>query len=185
MRAGIVVSPVKVELGGRSAAGEGDATGPAQFEDAERFHQLQELVDFAFVPGDLDREAGGLDVDNLRPKDIANLHDFGTGGGGGLHPQQNQFPIDDVPVLEVVDFEDIDQLVELFDDLFQDLIVSDNHKGHAGDFIVLGGADVESIDIKATAAEKTGDSRENAEAVLDYNRDGMSHKKEKVLNNKR
>ena len=84
-----------------------------------------------------------------------------------------------------MDFDYIDQLVELFDDLFQDLIVSDNHKGHAGDFIVLGGADVESIDIKATAAEKTGDSRENAEAVLDYNRDGMSHKKEKVLNNKR
>jgi hypothetical protein len=49
----------------------------------------------------------------------------------------------------------------------------------------LGGADVKSIDIKATTAEKTGDSCENAEAVLDYNRDGMSHKKEKVLNYKR
>jgi hypothetical protein len=49
----------------------------------------------------------------------------------------------------------------------------------------LGGANVESIDIKATATEKTGDSGKNAKAVLDYNRDGMSHKKEKVLNNKR
>lgn len=146
---------------------------------------MQELVDFAFVPSDLDREAGGLDIDNFRPKDIANLHDFGTGGGGGLHPQQNQFPIDDVPVLEIVDFEDIDQLVELFDDLFENLIVSDDHECHAGDFVVLSGADVQGVDIKAATAEKAGDSRKNAKAVLDYNRDGMSHKKEKMLNNKR
>jgi len=84
-----------------------------------------------------------------------------------------------------VNFEHIHKLVELFDHLFEDLIVADNDKGHAGDFVVLGWADIQGVDIEAPAAKKSCDPGQDPEAVLDYDRNGMAHKKEKMLNYKK
>ncbi len=47
---------------------------------------------------------------------------------------------------------------ELFDDLFQNLIVADDNDGHAGNFIVLSGADVEGVDIEAATAKEPCDA---------------------------
>ena len=119
---------------------------------------MEELADFAFVAGDFNGKAGGLDVDNLGAKDVADLHDLWPSGGGGFDAKQNEFAIDDVSIFEVVHFENIDQFFELFDDLFQDLIVADDNDGHARYFIVLGRADVEGIDIEAATAKKPCDA---------------------------
>ena len=118
-----------------------------------------------------------MDVDNFGAEDVADLHNLGPSGGGGLHAQKDQFPIDDIPVFEVVDFKNVDQFIELFHHLFENLVIAHDHEGHARDFVVLGGADVESIDIKSAPAEKACDSGEDPEAILDYDRDGMAHKK--------
>jgi len=119
---------------------------------------LEELADFAFVTSDLDGKTGGLDVDNLGAKDVADLHDLWPSGGGGFDAKQNKFAVDDVSIFEVVHFENIDQFFELFDDLLQDLIIADDNDGHSGDFIVLGGADVEGIDIEAATAKEPCDA---------------------------
>jgi hypothetical protein len=84
-----------------------------------------------------------------------------------------------------VNLEHIHKLVELFHHLFKDLIIPDNNKGHAGDFVVLGRADTQGVDIEATSAKKSGDPGQDPEAVLDYDRDGVAHKKEKMLNTKK
>ena len=119
---------------------------------------MEELANFAFVTSDLNGKASGLDVDNLGTEDIADLHDFWPSGGGGFDAKQNKFAVDDVSIFEVVHFENIDQFFELFDDLFQDLIVADDNDGHARYFIVLGRADVEGIDIEAATAKETCDT---------------------------
>ena len=119
---------------------------------------MEELADFAFVAGDFNGKAGGLDVDNLGTKDVTDLHDFWPSGSGGFDAKQNKFSVDDVSIFEVVDFEDIDKFFELFDDLLQDLIVADDNDGHARYFIVLGRADVEGIDIEAATAKKPCDA---------------------------
>ncbi len=119
---------------------------------------MEELADFAFVASDLNGKTGGLDVDNLGAEDVTDLHDFWPSGGGGFDAKQNEFAVDDVSIFEVVHFENIDQFFELFDDLFQDLIVADDNDGHSGDFIVLGGADVEGIDIEAATAKEPCDA---------------------------
>ena len=119
---------------------------------------MEELADFAFVAGDFNGKTGGLDVDNLGAEDVTDLHDFWPSGGGGFDAKQNKFAVDDVSIFEVVDFENIDQFFELFDDLFQDLIVADDNDGHAGNFIVLGRTDVEGIDIEAATAKKPCDA---------------------------
>ena len=75
-----------------------------------------------------------------------------------------------------MDFEHIDQFFELFDDLLQDLIIADDNDGHAGDFIVLGGSDVEGIDVEAAAAKKTCNAGEYPETVLNDDGDSMAHK---------
>jgi hypothetical protein len=137
---------------------------------------LEELANFAFVTSDFNGKAGGLDVDNLGAEDVADLHDFWPSGSSGFDAKQNKFAVDDIPVFEVVDFENIDQFFELFDDLFQDLIVADDNDGHAGDLIVLGGSDVEGIDVEAAPTEKTCDAGEYPETVLNDDRDSMAHK---------
>ena len=119
---------------------------------------MEELADFALVAGDFDGKAGGLDVDDFGAEDVTDLHDFWPSGGGSFDAKQNKFSVDNVSIFEVVHFEDIDKFFELFDDLFQDLIVADDNDGHAGNFIVLGGADVEGIDIEAATAKKPCDA---------------------------
>ncbi len=119
---------------------------------------MEELADFAFVTGDFNGKAGGLDVDNLGTEDVADLHDLWSSGGGGFNAKQNKFAVDDVSIFEVVHFENIDQFFELFDDLFQNLIVADDNDGHARYLIVLGGPDGEGIDIEAATAKETCDA---------------------------
>ena len=119
---------------------------------------MEELADFAFVAGDFNGKASGLDVDNLGAKDVTDLHDFWPSGSGGFDAKQNEFAVDDVPIFEVVHFENLDKFFELFDDLLQDLIVADDNDGHAGNFIVLGWADVEGIDIEAATAKEPCDA---------------------------
>jgi hypothetical protein len=49
----------------------------------------------------------------------------------------------------------------------------------------LGWANIQGVDIEATAAKKSGDPGQDPEAVLDYDRDSVAHKKEKMLNTKK
>jgi len=159
-----------------SAAGQGDPARPAQFEDSEGFHQGEKLVDLALVAGHLDGEAGGLHVDDFGAEDVANLHHLRAGGGVGLHLEEDQLPVDDIAILEVMDLEHIDQLFELFDHLLENLVVPDDHDGHPRNLVVLGGADVESVDVKAASAKETGDPGEHPEPVLNHDRNGVTHK---------
>ncbi len=79
---------------------------------------------------------------------------------------EHQFAIHVFAFAEVVDFDDVGQLVELFDDLFQRGVVAARDDGHARGGGVLRRGDVERVDVVATAAEQSGHARQHAEFVL-------------------
>ena len=75
-----------------------------------------------------------------------------------------------------MDFQDIDELLELLDHLLKDLIIAHDHDGHPGDLVVLGGTHVEGVDVEAPAAKKPGDPGKHPEPVLDHDGNGVTHK---------
>lgn len=172
---GLVVVCWLILVRGLFGTGEGDLAGAGQFGDPKLLHQGQEFVDLALGTGDLDGKALRLHVDDLCPEDIADLHDFGTGLGIGLHPDEDEFPIDIVGFAEVLDADDVHELVELLVDLIKHLVIAPHHDGHAGGFGVERRADVQGVYIETAAAEHTRDAGEDAELVFDEDGDGVTH----------
>src|SRR6516164_4790046 len=91
--------------------------GAGQVQHSKGFHQVQELLNLALVARHLDGKALGLNIHNLSPKDVSNLHDLRASFGinGNLH--QDQLAVDVFTVPEVDDLEDVSQFIQLFDDL--------------------------------------------------------------------
>ena len=94
---------------------------------------------------------------------------------------QNQFAVNELILPEIHDLEDVDQLVELFDNLIQGGVVAAGDDGHARGGGLLGGGDVERVDVVAAAAEKPGNAREHAEFVLHQHGYCMTHNVARVL----
>ena len=69
----------------------------------------------------------------------------------------------------------VHQLVELLDDLLDGRVVAARDDRHAAGVGVVGGADVESVDVVAAPAEQSGDAREHAEFIFHQHRDCVSH----------
>src|SRR5882762_4900915 len=101
---------------------DGDLAGAGEVEDAEGLHQLDEFQYLRFIAGDLDGQVLGLHIDDLRAKDVANLHHLGAGLRIDLDLEQDQFAIDELAFVEILHFDDVDQLVELAGDLIEDAV---------------------------------------------------------------
>ena len=70
---------------------------------------------------------------------------------------------------KVLDFEHMNQLFELFDDLLQRGVVAPGDDRHARGFRVFGWAYVQSVDVVAASAEQAGHASEHPELVFDQN----------------
>src|SRR5207249_4964970 len=132
-----------------------DFAGTGDVADAERFHQFNECGDFGFVAGDLDGQRFVRDVHDLRPEDVANLHDFGPGLRVDADLDQHQLAIDIFAIAEILHLDHVHELVELLGDLFQHGVVALDHDGHPGGGRVLRRGDVEGVDIVAATAEQS------------------------------
>lgn len=123
-------------------AGEGDFSRAGEVADAEVSHEGEELGDFAFGAGDFDGEFFRLHIDDLGTENIANLHDVAACLRVGVHTQEDEFAVHVLFVAEILHADDIDQLLELFGDLLEHLIVTADLNGHARSGGIEGGADV-------------------------------------------
>ena len=146
-----------------------------QFRDAECFHQAEEFFDFAFVAGDFDGEALGLNVHDFGAENVGDLHDFGAGFGIHGDSDEDQFAVHVFALAEIVQLEDVDEFVQLLDDLIQSGFVAMGDDGHAGGGGFLSGGDVEGFDVVAASAEEAGDAGEDAELVFDQDGYCMTH----------
>src|SRR5688572_21867461 len=73
----------------------GDTAGADQLEDAVGPHPLDEGLDLAFTPGDLDHQLAGADVDDFGPEDFDQLADLrALVAGRRLDLEQHQVALD-------------------------------------------------------------------------------------------
>jgi len=113
-----------------SPARQGNLAGSGQVQHAEALHQIHELLNFALIARDFDRESLWLDVDNLGAKNIRDLHHLGPRFGINRHFYQNQLAVHVLAVAEIGYFENIRQLIELLDDLFKGRVVTTRDDRH-------------------------------------------------------
>ena len=85
----------------------------------------------------------------------------------GPNLDEDEFPPDGVFGFELDDFDDVDELVELFFDLLQGGFVGGDDHGDAGDPLVIGDADGEAVDVVAPAGKEPGNAGEHPEIVFD------------------
>ena len=93
----------------------------------------------------------------------------------GRDLDQRQLALDMARLGEVDHLDDVDQLVELLVDLRQHLVVAARHQGdarHRGSSV---SATVRLSMLKPRPLNMPGDARQDAELVLDQNRNGMAH----------
>ena len=95
--------------------------------------------------------------------------------GGDL--DERQLALDVADLVEVVHLDDADQLVELFVDLLDHLIVAVGHERDPRDSRIERFGDRQALDVEAPAAEQPGNAREHAELVLDEDRYGVTHER--------
>src|SRR5205823_4425108 len=108
-------------------------------------------------------------------ENVRDLHHLGAGFGIHRHLHHHQFTVDILVGAKVLNFQNVHQLFELLDDLFQRRIIAAGDDGHAGGVGILGGAYIQGVNIIATASEQAGHAREHTEFVFHENRDCMSH----------
>ena len=142
-----------------STAWEGDLAGAGELENPERLHQFDELLDLAFIARDLDGETVLLHIDNFCAENVCDLHHFGSGLGVYPDLDQHKFTVHVFAVAEIVHFDRVNKLVELFHNLINSGVVPACDNGHPRNSRVLRWGDVERIDVESAPAEKPGHAR--------------------------
>lgn len=135
----------------RIASNHRDTSRSNEFGDPEGSNPFDERLDFIFASADFDHELVGSHVDDATTKNVdefSNLTSLSTTGGLDLHQQQVSF--DEVAGTDVDDTNDGDDLFQLFSDLLQDAIVTDDYEGHPREFLVFRFTDRERVDVVAT-----------------------------------
>ena len=98
------------------------------------------------------------------------------------HLHQHQFAVHVFALAEILHLDDVRQLVELLDDLFQRGLVAVRDDGHARDvFGSCVGRDVERVNVVAASAEQAGHAREQVgnQVTLSYRKEAFSRIKER------
>jgi len=88
---------------------------------------------------------------------------------------QQQLAVDEILSGHIGDTDDVDQLVELFVDLFDDPVIADYDQGDAGSALLYRLAGDDALNIVAAGAEEPDDARHHPGAVLHFQIDDMSH----------
>src|SRR5690606_32538146 len=136
----------------------GQHAGAGEFENAEGFDELEERGHLALVAGELDDDVALGDVDDLRAEDVADLHDLGAGGAGGLDLHEHELADDGLALLEVHHIDHVDELAELLDAEVERGVVALGHHGDAREGGIVGGGHVERVDVEAAAGKHAGDA---------------------------
>lgn len=104
-------------------------------------------------------------IDDLGSINIANLDD--------LRPvltdrdsQDDKLAGRELTLRQVLDVDDLDELVQLFDTLVQLLRVPFYSGRYPGEIRIVGGTDIEGVDVESAPTEHPRHAGENAEVIL-------------------
>src|SRR5262249_33273013 len=141
----------------RLAAHERDPSRAGQFQDPVGTHHLDEGFDFLFLPGDLDHDVLGSDVDHATSEHFQQEYDFRPLLRGRFDFDEHQIALDEILTTDVLDGDHRNDLVELLADLLKFGIVSVNYERHSRQIGVFGLANGQAIDIKAARGQHSRD----------------------------
>src|SRR3990170_3742123 len=158
------------------SAGDGDLAGPHDLPDAEGAQHLEERLHLPLAPRHLDRVAAGRHVDDPGAEDVDQPQHLGFPLPVGVHLDEHEFPVDRVDAGEVDHFQDRDELVQLLQDLFDDLVVPAGDERHPGDLRVHRLRHAERFDVEPAAREQAGDAAQDPELVLHQDGNRVAHR---------
>ena len=78
-------------------------------------------------------------------------------------------------IAEIGDVDDVDKLSELFGAKPEGGFIAFEHDSDPGKRRIVRGRDIEGIDVETATGNHTGDARQNAECVLNEDRNRVSH----------
>src|SRR3990172_8383560 len=87
-----------------------------------------------------------------------------------MHFNESKISFNKIFVRQVGYLQRIDQLVQLFDNLFDDAVIAPRHNRHSRDRIILRRTDCKTVYVISLCGEQPGNSIEGAEFVLDEKR---------------
>ena len=155
--------------------GYGDHAAASHVDLAVGAHQIDELVQLLGVAGSFEREALDGRIDDARAEDLSLFQNRRTAFEAGPHAQENHLAGHRGAFRQVACLQDVDELVDLFDDLGADLRVHIHHDGHAGQLGIERAGDRQAFDVVATGAEQAGDAQQRAGFVLEQDGDDLQH----------
>ena len=106
------------------------------------------------APTEIYTNAGGALLNGLHTASLCDPERLGSVFCLGMNLDERRLPRNEFTLIEIHDLDDIDQLVQLFQDLFENALVSGRHDRHLRDRGVKRGADRDGLDIEAPAAEQ-------------------------------
>ena len=110
-----------------------------------------------------------MNINDLGPENICDLHDFRSGFGVGIDFDEHQLAVDMHLFAKILNLQHLGELVQLAHDLHQSCIVSLSHNRHAGSVICIGRSDIQCVNIEASTTEQAGDSCQNAKLIFNQN----------------
>ena len=116
-----------------------------------------------------------MDVDDLGTKNVADLDNLGTAFGVRCEFYHEQFPFNCLAPFEIDHPNHVHELVELFQDLIQHLVVSNSNHGNAGQRAIVGRCNIEGMNVETPAAKHAGNASQHAEFIFNQDRYGVSH----------
>ena len=143
-------------------------------DDADRTDHLDEGVDLVGIARDLDPKGGRGIVDDLRLEDVHGTHDELVLRGLIVDLDEQQFALDGVLLVKDLDFLYVVEFAQLVQHLRSRVTVSAHGDRDTGILGRLGDTDGQSVDVEAAAGEHAGDAGQDAELVVDVDRDHES-----------
>jgi len=162
-------------MGGSLDSSHGDFARAGQITDAKGVHKFEEFADLAFVSGDFDCEPLRLNIHNFGSEDVAYLHHFRPIRRVRIHAKHDQLTIDILTIPKILNFNDINELIELLCYLLKHGVIAAYNNRHPGCRRIIGGRDIQTIDVESASAEHSGDPGKDAELVFDQNRYRVTH----------
>ena len=105
------------------ASGQGGLARAGNLHDPDLAEQFNDGRDLALVSRYLQGVEVGAHIHHLGPEDIHDAQHFGPSLRFSPDLDESHFPVHELGVAEVEHLDDVDELVQLFDDLSQDALL--------------------------------------------------------------
>ena len=163
-----IVGLVTLVLHGQRAAGNGGDPGAGDFDETQRAHQLDKIINLAGLACQLEDEALGGGIDQLGMEGLGQTLRFAALIALAAHFDHRQFTLNRPPREgEVSHFVNGDDALQLMADLLNGLRRARCYYGDAREmFAMRNFGNCEAFNIIATAREETDDTCQNARLII-------------------